>query len=226
MRISRRHQNRSVLWRNVILLSLLLLFPICSLLYFVLRIGTENLLDYTQNKEIQLLSNYTNGLDSNLITADNLTNQLLFDNDVMTVLSSDPEEPDYAAIKSVLLSIERMYYSNRFIESIYLYDTIHPYILSDAMIYKKDFTDTEVLEDDVYSSTGLKPLRTVDRSTAVTQAKPVTLLSYVKQVYNHSAGTPVTIIVRRIMCQRLKFWTIFPICWPNRRNPIPLDGLR
>ncbi len=195
MRISRRHQNRSVLWRNVILLSLLLLFPICSLLYFVLRIGTENLLDYTQNKEIQLLSNYTNGLDSNLITADNLTNQLLFDNDVMTVLSSDPEEPDYAAIKSVLLSIERMYYSNRFIESIYLYDTIHPYILSDAMIYKKDFTDTEVLEDDLYSSTGLKPLRTVDRSTAVTQAKPVTLLSYVKQVYNHSAGTPVTIIV-------------------------------
>ena len=63
------------------------------------------------------------------------------------------------------------------------------------MIYKKDFMDTEVLEDDLYSSTGLKPLRTVDRSTAVTQAKPVTLLSYVKQVYNHSAGTPVTIIV-------------------------------
>lgn len=165
------------------------------MLYFVLRIGTENLLEYTQNKEVQLLSNYTNGLDSNLVTADNLTNQLLFDNDVMTVLASDPEEPDYPAIKSVLLNIERMYYSNRFIESIYLFDSIHPYVLSDAMIYKKDFLDTAVLNEEQYAITGLKPLRTVDRSTAVTPKKPVTLLSYVKQVYNHSAGTPVTIIV-------------------------------
>lgn len=195
MRIRRKHQKRSVLWRNVILLSLLLLFPICSMLYFVLRIGTENLLEYTQNKEVQLLSNYTNGLDSNLITVDNLTNQLLFDNDVMTVLASDPAEPDYVAIKSVLLNIERMYYSNRFIESIYLFDSIHPYILSDAMIYKKDFLDSAVLDEELYTTTGLKPLRTVDRSTAVTPKKPVTLLSYVKQVYNHSAGTPVTIIV-------------------------------
>lgn len=195
MRITRRHQKRPVLWRNMLLLSLLLLFPICSMLYFVLRAGTESLLGYTQNKEIQLLANYTNGLDSNLITADNLTNQLLFDSDVLNVLSSDPGQPDYAAIKSVLLNIERMYYSNRFIESIYLFDSIHPYVLSDAMIYKKDFLDTEVLEDGRYSSTGLKPMRILDRSTPVTPQRPVALLSYVKQVYNHSAGTPVTIIV-------------------------------
>ena len=189
------HQKRSVLWRNVILLSLLLMFPICSMLYFVLRSGTESLLWYTQNKEIQLLNNYTNGLNSNLTAVDNLTNELLFDGDVLNVLSSDPDQPDYAAIKSVMLTIERMYYSNRFIESIYLFDTIHPYVISDAMIYKKDFPDTAVLEDERYSTTGLKPMRILDRSTSVTPQRPVRLLSYVKQVYNHSAGTPFSIVV-------------------------------
>ena len=195
MRIGRRSQSQSVLWRNITLLSLLLMVPICSTLYFVLQFGTRNLLNYTQNKEVQLLSNDTNGLNANLITVDNLTNQLFFDNDMLDVLSSDPRQPDYAAIKSLLLNLERLYYSNRFIESIYLFDTIHPYVLSDAMIAKEDFLDPVVLTDDLYSSSGLKPLRTADRSSLVTPAKPVQLLSYVKQVYNYSAGTLVTIVI-------------------------------
>lgn len=189
---SRKH---SVLWQTILVLSCLLLIPVSAMLYVSLRLGISELFLYTQDKEFQLLTNYTNTIASNLITVDNLSNQFLFDSQLLDVLRATPEQPDYIAIKSVLLNNERHYYSNRCIESIYLFDPIHPYVLSDEMTYKDQFLDQDILTDEQYTTTGLKPLRTINRSTLSSPQKDISLLTYVKQGYNYSAGLPVTIVI-------------------------------
>lgn len=179
----------------MIIISTFVLILVSIMLNITLRLGADELLRYTQDKEIQLLGNYTNIISANLTTVDNLSNQILFDSRILDILRSDPQEPDYAAIKAVLLNNERYDYYNQYIESIYLFDPVHPYVLSDEMVYKDRFLDPDVLTGSLYTSTGLKPVRKINRSTQVSPQKDLFLLTYVKQSYNYSAGLPVTIVI-------------------------------
>lgn len=152
-------------------------------------------MSYTKETEYQLLNSQKMDLEANLTIIDNIANQLLFDNDILQFTQIDPFSPDYEKIKVILQKIERTLYSLKMIESIYLYDDVHPYVLSDAMVYKDKFSDPLVLNNDSYQTPGLKKLRVLDRSTPYTKTAPVTIMSYVRKLRGFMGDEDITLVI-------------------------------
>ncbi|MBS6643045.1 MAG: AraC family transcriptional regulator [Clostridiaceae bacterium] len=187
--------KHTVLIRNVCILSLLLFIPFITLIHATIRISSKDLMSYTKETEYQLLNSQKMDMEANLTIIDNIANQLLFDNDILLFTQIDPFNPDYEKIKVILQKIERTLYSLKMIDSIYLFDNVHPYVLSDVMVYKDKFSDPLVLYDDSYQTPGLKKLRVLDRSTPYTKTAPVTIMSYVRKLRGFMGDEDITLVI-------------------------------
>jgi len=155
-------QPKSAL-KHMIAAVMLVVFLVSGvLLAYSYRVSSSLIQESINTMKCDMLSVYQQEIETIFDLISKQIDQFLLNDDLWKMVYSDTDEIDYVVIRNVLNEIQSRAYTCDLIDSIYVFDETHPFILSNGCYRKTKFFDPVVLTSDFQSSLPISQVRSVN----------------------------------------------------------------
>jgi len=178
--------NGNVFYKIFLIFAIAISVPLIIMGILSIRHSTNNIVKQVNRTTESILIEKKNLIDQRITQVDNIIGQLYSSDLMLGVLrTSTSSYAEYSfEIVDVLDLINKAVFSNKIIDSIYVYDDNHDFVLYDTKYTKSDFTDSEILNLDFEGSC----------CTLLREKMNGKVVSYVKKYYDYPENNEIFIV--------------------------------
>lgn len=138
--------------------------------------SVENINNQVSVSFMHLLNSKKEAIDNKIIELDNIIYQTMMDKNVWMLLkSAEINESHFWPIRNIIDDFINIANTNDVIHSIYFYDAVHSFVISNSKYSKLDFYDKDILEIDkegnMPNSAFINGVRTINNSKIISYMK-------------------------------------------------------